>query len=325
MSSSSWTRTQRTSRSRMTFLPRLPDGKKFAQVFELAKSIAGVVSSARALRSEDLVLPQDVPATPNPAPPDTRAASALADFKTKLANLSGALTPTRPTQGVARREFVRHRRILSIHRRCESAGPGHRNRQRDATASYSGNGSGTNGYRSHGRAVWEGLPLSAAVPAIGGRCCRARPGDSARAYTGELAERFHALDAAGRARPSCTGRLAEADALHRGAGTAACGVRTWRSCRFKLQRDGRHCLSLPNGLLRGWSHWPCSARSSLPPIKYGSACSSTTGPRSFQTKWRPRQSDFITTIREQRPGRRCCWRFRRARRRPGTSVLLPIF
>ena len=64
------------------------------QVFELAKSIADVVSSARALRSEDLVLPQDVPATPNPAPPDTRAASALADFKTKLANLSGALTPT---------------------------------------------------------------------------------------------------------------------------------------------------------------------------------------------------------------------------------------
>ena len=59
----------------------------------MAKSIAGVVSSARALRSEDLVLPQDVPATPNPAPPDTRAASALADFKTKLANLSGALTP----------------------------------------------------------------------------------------------------------------------------------------------------------------------------------------------------------------------------------------
>ena len=75
-------------------VPAAPDGKTFAQVFELAKSIAAVVSSARALRSEDLVLPQDVPATPKPAPPDTRAATALADFKTKLANLSGALTPT---------------------------------------------------------------------------------------------------------------------------------------------------------------------------------------------------------------------------------------
>ena len=80
---------------RITYdIPVAPGGKTFAQVFELAKSIADVVSSARALRSEDLVLPQDVPATPNPAPPDTRAASALADFKTKLANLSGALTPT---------------------------------------------------------------------------------------------------------------------------------------------------------------------------------------------------------------------------------------
>jgi hypothetical protein len=70
-----------------------PDGKTFAQVFELAKSIAGVVSSARALRSEDLVLPQDVPATPNPAAPDTRAAKALADFQTKLTKLNNALTP----------------------------------------------------------------------------------------------------------------------------------------------------------------------------------------------------------------------------------------
>jgi hypothetical protein len=74
-------------------VPAAPDGKTFAQVFELAKSIAGVVSSARALRSEDLVLPQDVPATPNPAPPDTRAANALADFQTKLSNLNSALTP----------------------------------------------------------------------------------------------------------------------------------------------------------------------------------------------------------------------------------------
>jgi hypothetical protein len=76
-------------------VPAAPDGKTFAQIFELAKSIASVVSSARALRSEDLVLPQDVPATPNPAPPDTRAAKALADFQTNLTNLNGALTPTK--------------------------------------------------------------------------------------------------------------------------------------------------------------------------------------------------------------------------------------
>lgn len=74
-------------------VPAVANGKTFAQLFELAKSIAGVVSSARALRSEDLVLPQDVPSTPNPAPPDTRAANALADFQTKLTNLSNALTP----------------------------------------------------------------------------------------------------------------------------------------------------------------------------------------------------------------------------------------
>ena len=74
--------------------PATPDGKKFAQVFELAKSIAGVVSSARALRSEDLVLPQDVPATPNPAPPDTRAANAVADFNAVLTALNNPfLTP----------------------------------------------------------------------------------------------------------------------------------------------------------------------------------------------------------------------------------------
>ena len=76
-------------------VPASPDGKTFAQVFELAKSIAGVISSARALSSTDLVLPQDVPATPNPAPPDTRAAKALADFQTKLSNLSGAVTPAK--------------------------------------------------------------------------------------------------------------------------------------------------------------------------------------------------------------------------------------
>jgi hypothetical protein len=75
-------------------VPSAPDGKTFAQVFELAKSIASVVSSARALRAEDLVLPQDVPATPDPAPPDARAANALADFQAKLLNLNGALTPT---------------------------------------------------------------------------------------------------------------------------------------------------------------------------------------------------------------------------------------
>ncbi len=74
--------------------PATPDGKKFAQVFELAKSIAGVVSSARALRSEDLVLPQDVPAIPNPAPPDTRAANAVADFNAVLTALNNPfLTP----------------------------------------------------------------------------------------------------------------------------------------------------------------------------------------------------------------------------------------
>jgi hypothetical protein len=76
-------------------VPAAPNEKTFAQVFELAKSIAGVVSSARALRPEDLVLPQDVPATPNPTPPDTRAASTLADFQTKLTNLNAALTPAK--------------------------------------------------------------------------------------------------------------------------------------------------------------------------------------------------------------------------------------
>jgi hypothetical protein len=76
-------------------VPSSPDGKTFAQIFGLAKSIASVVSSARALRSEDLVLPQDVPATPNPAPPDTRAANAIADFQAKLTNLNGALTPNK--------------------------------------------------------------------------------------------------------------------------------------------------------------------------------------------------------------------------------------
>ncbi len=75
-------------------VPATPDGKTFAQVLELAKSIAGVLSAARALRSEDLVLPQDVPATPNPAPADTRAANALADFQKVLADLNGALTAT---------------------------------------------------------------------------------------------------------------------------------------------------------------------------------------------------------------------------------------
>jgi len=39
------------------------------------------------------VLPQDVSATPNPTPPDTRAANALADFQTKLTKLNNALTP----------------------------------------------------------------------------------------------------------------------------------------------------------------------------------------------------------------------------------------
>jgi hypothetical protein len=72
-------------------VPATPDGKTFAQAFELAKSIAGVVSSARALRSQDLVLPQDVPATPNPAPADTRAANALAAFNTVLTTLNNPL------------------------------------------------------------------------------------------------------------------------------------------------------------------------------------------------------------------------------------------
>jgi hypothetical protein len=74
-------------------VPAALDEKTFAQAFELAKSIADVVSSTRALRPEDLLLPQDVPATPNPTPPDVRAANALADFKAKQTNLSNALTP----------------------------------------------------------------------------------------------------------------------------------------------------------------------------------------------------------------------------------------
>jgi hypothetical protein len=74
-------------------VPADPDGRTFAQIFELAKSIAALVSSARALRPEDLVLPQDVPAKPDPAPADARAANALADFQTKLTNLNGAVTP----------------------------------------------------------------------------------------------------------------------------------------------------------------------------------------------------------------------------------------
>ena len=74
-------------------VPPSPDQRTFPQILELAKSIADVISSARALRAEDLVLPQDVPATPNPAPADTRAAAALASFQTALSDLSAAGTP----------------------------------------------------------------------------------------------------------------------------------------------------------------------------------------------------------------------------------------
>jgi hypothetical protein len=74
-------------------VPASPNEKTFPQLLELAKAVGGVISSARALRAEDLVLPQDVPAIPSPAPPDTRAADALTLFKAALSKLSAANSP----------------------------------------------------------------------------------------------------------------------------------------------------------------------------------------------------------------------------------------
>jgi hypothetical protein len=74
-------------------VPASPDRRTFPQILELAKSIADVISSARALRAEDLLLPQEVPATPNPPPADTRIANALTSFQNAFANLGAAVTP----------------------------------------------------------------------------------------------------------------------------------------------------------------------------------------------------------------------------------------
>lgn len=53
--------------------------RSFPQLLEIARAVADVLSSARALRAEDLMLPQEVPDPPPPAPPDDgRAAAALA-------------------------------------------------------------------------------------------------------------------------------------------------------------------------------------------------------------------------------------------------------
>jgi hypothetical protein len=73
-------------------VPASPDQRTFPQILELAKSIADVIASARAMRAEDLMLPQEVPATPSPAPPDTRAADALTSFQNALAKFSSANT-----------------------------------------------------------------------------------------------------------------------------------------------------------------------------------------------------------------------------------------
>jgi hypothetical protein len=74
-------------------VPASPDERTFPQILELAKAIAGVMASARALRAEDLRLPQEVPATPSPAPADTRVANALTSFQNALGALSAANTP----------------------------------------------------------------------------------------------------------------------------------------------------------------------------------------------------------------------------------------
>ena len=69
--------------------------RTFLQIFELAKSVADLVASARPLRAEDLLLPQEVPATPNPAPADTRMTDALKSFKDALDALNLATTPSK--------------------------------------------------------------------------------------------------------------------------------------------------------------------------------------------------------------------------------------
>ena len=75
-------------------VPASPDQRTFLQIFELAKSIADMIASTRPLRTEDLFLPQEVPATPNPAPPDTRMTDALKSFKAAVDTLDLAKTPS---------------------------------------------------------------------------------------------------------------------------------------------------------------------------------------------------------------------------------------
>lgn len=74
-------------------VPASSNQKTFVQIFELAKSVADLITSARPLRAEDLLLPQEVPATPGAAPPDTRVADALKSFKNALDALNLAKTP----------------------------------------------------------------------------------------------------------------------------------------------------------------------------------------------------------------------------------------
>jgi len=74
-------------------VPASPDQRTLLQIFELAKSVADIIASARPLRTEDLLLPQEVPATPGPAPADTRMTDALKSFKDALDALNLAKTP----------------------------------------------------------------------------------------------------------------------------------------------------------------------------------------------------------------------------------------
>jgi hypothetical protein len=74
-------------------VPASPSKRTFPQILELAKAIASVLASARALRTEDLLPPQEVPTTPNAVPPDPRIASALTSFENALSKLGAAVTP----------------------------------------------------------------------------------------------------------------------------------------------------------------------------------------------------------------------------------------
>jgi hypothetical protein len=68
--------------------------RSFPQLLELARAVADVVGAARALRAEDLMLPQEVPSDPIPPPPDDgRITAAISALETAATNLKNAVTP----------------------------------------------------------------------------------------------------------------------------------------------------------------------------------------------------------------------------------------